>query len=188
MQRRDFVSATLSGTAALSVRRAPPAEPVPSFELAEATVADLQALMRAGRQTATSITHGYLARIEAIDRRGPGLRAVIEVNPDAVTDAAALDRERRAGTVRGPLHGIPVLIKDNIRSFPPDPFQSVSDDCAARKVGARTRSAHGSRSNPSPLRRRAAPTRAWPAPSLGGSAARRGWGPNTNRAPRGRGN
>ncbi|MBM4407162.1 MAG: amidase [Chloroflexi bacterium] len=82
--------------------------------LEEATVAQLGAWMAAGRETAASITEWYLARIAALDRRGPGLHAVIETNPDALSIAAALDDERRAGRVRGPLHGIPVLVKDNI--------------------------------------------------------------------------
>ena len=80
----------------------------------EATVAQLQAGMAAGRCTARSLTQAYLRRIEALDRRGPTLRSVLELNPDALAIADALDRERKAGRVRGPLHGIPVLIKDNI--------------------------------------------------------------------------
>ena len=88
-----------------------PALAVPPFELEEATIADLQAAMTTGRHTAQSIAEAYLARIEAVDRV---LRSVIEVNPDALSIAARLDDERRAGQVRGPLHGIPVLIKDNI--------------------------------------------------------------------------
>lgn len=70
--------------------------------------------MAAGRCTARSLTQAYLRRIEALDRRGPTLRSVLELNPDALAIADALDRERKAGRVRGPLHGIPVLIKDNI--------------------------------------------------------------------------
>ncbi len=70
--------------------------------------------MRSGAQTARSITEQYLARIEAIDRRGPAINSVIEVNPDALAIAELRDRERRDGRTRGPLHGIPVLLKDNI--------------------------------------------------------------------------
>ena len=84
------------------------------FALEEANLADLQAGMTAGRMTAHSITQQYLDRIRALDRTGPTLRSVIEINPDALSIAAALDRERKAGKVRGPLHGIPILIKDNI--------------------------------------------------------------------------
>jgi amidase len=88
-----------------------PALALPPFELEEATIAGLQAAMASGRHTARSIAEAYLARIEAVDGV---LRSVIEVNPDALEIAARLDDERRAGQVRGPLHGIPVLIKDNI--------------------------------------------------------------------------
>jgi len=70
--------------------------------------------MREGRYTARAITELYIRRIEALDRRGPELRHVLEINPDALEIAERLDAERRAGRVRGPLHGIPVLLKDNI--------------------------------------------------------------------------
>jgi amidase len=83
-------------------------------DLEEATIADLQAEMTAGRLTSVRLVRQYLARIRAIDERGPALNSVIEVNPDAVDIARDLDRERRRGNVRGPLHGIPVLLKDNI--------------------------------------------------------------------------
>ncbi len=84
------------------------------FPLNEITIDDLQQKMVSGELTSRSITEMYLHRIEAIDKGGPGLNAVIEVNPDALEIAGALDRERSKGKVRGPLHGIPVLIKDNI--------------------------------------------------------------------------
>ncbi|HEY2431683.1 MAG TPA: amidase [Vicinamibacterales bacterium] len=86
----------------------------PSFPLEEATAAQLQEWMSAGRYTSRQLTEMYLRRIEEIDRKGPGLHAVIEVNPDALSIADSLDAERRARGTRGPLHGIPVLIKDNI--------------------------------------------------------------------------
>ncbi len=70
--------------------------------------------MKSGKWTARSITEAYLSRIEAVDRSGPSIRSVIETNPDALAIADALDRERNAGRVRGPLHGVPVLVKDNI--------------------------------------------------------------------------
>ncbi|HJP86442.1 MAG TPA: amidase [Gemmatimonadaceae bacterium] len=84
------------------------------FELEEATIDDLQKWMASGRMTARSITQLYLDRIAALDRKGPALHHVIEVNPDALSMAAALDRERKSGHVRGPLHGIPILLKDNV--------------------------------------------------------------------------
>ncbi len=85
-----------------------------AFELDEITIAELQDGMKSGKYTARSIAEKYLARIEAIDARGPALRSVIETNPEALAIAEALDKERKAKGVRGPLHGIPVLIKDNI--------------------------------------------------------------------------
>ena len=84
------------------------------FELEEATISDLQARMAAGQLTARSIAQQYLDRIAELDRKGPTLRHVIEVNPDALSIADSLDQERKAARVRGPLHGIPILIKDNI--------------------------------------------------------------------------
>ena len=91
----------------------PPAEIKPS-ELDEITIADLQAGMASGKFSARSITEKYLARIEEIDKHGPMINSVIEVNPDALAIADALDQERKAQHVRGPMHGVPVLIKDNI--------------------------------------------------------------------------
>ncbi|WP_046246687.1 amidase [Hymenobacter terrenus] len=87
-----------------------------AFALHEATVADLQDRMAKGTETARSLCEKYLARIKALNEQGPMLRAVIETNPDTLTIADSLDKERKGGKVRGPLHGIPVLIKDNIDS------------------------------------------------------------------------
>jgi amidase len=86
----------------------------PSFNLEELSFADLQQRMQSGQETARSIAQKYIARIDAVDRGGPALRSLLEVNPDALTIADALDAERRNGRVRGPLHGIPILLKDNI--------------------------------------------------------------------------
>jgi amidase len=85
-----------------------------SFELDEITVGELQDGMTSGRFTAHSITEKYLARIDAIDKHGPAINSVIEVNPDALSIAKGLDKERKQKHLRGPLHGIPILIKDNI--------------------------------------------------------------------------
>lgn len=85
-----------------------------SFDLNELSIVDLQKGIQAGKYTARSLAEKYLARIEAIDRKGPTLRSVIEVNPDALALADELDREHKKPGPRGPLHGIPVLIKDNI--------------------------------------------------------------------------
>lgn len=86
------------------------------FPLLEATVGELQAMMESGERTAKAITQLYLDRIAAIDDAGPELNAVIEANPAALSIAERLDQERAEGQVRGPLHGIPVLIKDNINT------------------------------------------------------------------------
>ena len=87
---------------------------VKPFLLDEASIPQLQQWMAGGKHSAVWIAKKYLARIEALDRRGPVLNAVIEINPDAIAIAADLDRQRRAKGPRGPLHGIPVMIKDNI--------------------------------------------------------------------------
>ncbi len=96
-----------------SVGPAGQAQP-PAFPLDEATVEQLQQWMQAGRYTSRQLVDLYLGRIEQVDRSGPALRSVIEVNPEARTIADALDAERKTRGLRGPLHGIPVLIKDNI--------------------------------------------------------------------------
>jgi amidase len=80
----------------------------------EATIAELQQAMASGALTSRDLTAAYLARIDAMDQRGPTLRAMLDLNPDALAIADELDAERRTGHVRGPLHGIPVVLKDNI--------------------------------------------------------------------------
>jgi amidase len=122
LSRRQFLQTSAVGGLAVATQRAnaavarPTAAPVrvPEFELEEATITALQGYMASGRYSARSLCDAYLARIEAVDHSGPTLRAVIELNPDAPAIADQLDAERRAGHLRGPLHGIPVLIKDNI--------------------------------------------------------------------------
>jgi len=93
---------------------ASPAGTVPAFELEELTLDELQRRMAAGTLTSRRLTAAYLARIAALDRRGPALHHVIETNPDALAIADSLDAERRTKGARGPLHGIPVLLKDNL--------------------------------------------------------------------------
>lgn len=85
-----------------------------TFELEEVTVAELADQMASGARTSEEITGMYLDRIAALDRDGPRLRSIIETNPEALEIARRLDEERAAGTVRGPLHGIPIVLKDNI--------------------------------------------------------------------------
>jgi amidase len=86
------------------------------FELSEHTIEQLQQKMTAGTHTSRAITETYLKRITDFDKSGPKINSVIEVNPDALSIADAMDKERKAGKLRGPLHGIPVLIKDNINT------------------------------------------------------------------------
>lgn len=120
MKRRDFLGATVSTGLAATIQTPPPgpislpAMAAQSFELNEITVPSLQAAMQSGQYTARRVTELYLARIESVDRQGPKLNSVIEVNPDAMAIAESLDAERKGGRIRGPLHGVPILIKDNI--------------------------------------------------------------------------
>src|SRR5689334_16946155 len=84
------------------------------IDVVELSATDAQARMTAGSLTSADLTRAYLDRIAKIDDAGPTLNSVIEINPNAAADAAALDAERKSGKVRGPMHGIPVLIKDNV--------------------------------------------------------------------------
>jgi amidase len=113
MERRTFLAAGVTGGIAAAATAPVEAESVP-FSLAEVSLADLQERLRTGKESARSLAEKYLARIEAIDHGGPALRSVIEVNPDALAIADALDRERKEKGARGPLHGLPLLVKDNI--------------------------------------------------------------------------
>ena len=123
-RRRFLQTSALAGVSAavlptLAAARAdsacpPPISEIKPFELDEITIVDLQAGMASGKFSARSITEKYLARIEEIDKQGPALNSVLEINPDALAIADALDKERKEQHVRGPMHGIPVLIKDNI--------------------------------------------------------------------------
>jgi amidase len=122
LTRRSFLEVSAAGMiAAREARFRPDTAEVPSgemqapaFALEELTIDDLQSRMRSASETSESLTRQYLDRIDAIDQRGPAINAVIELNPDALSIASQLDAERKAGKVRGALHGIPVLIKDNI--------------------------------------------------------------------------
>src|SRR5436305_1356241 len=145
MDRRAFLEqATVSGSVAavgavlpglargVSRPTAPVAAP---FELEEATIAGLQAGLESGKYTARSLVAAYLQRIEELDRKGPALRALLEANPDALAQAGALDAERKAKGPRGPLHGIPVLVKDNIATR--DRMQSTAGSLALAGVDTR---------------------------------------------------
>jgi len=103
-------------------------------DVVEASIADLQAALLAGRTTSRGLVNAYLARIRAIDKSGPRINSIIELNPDALKIAGELDRERAAKQVRGPLHGIPVLIKDNIATA--DAMQTTAGSLALVGVKA----------------------------------------------------
>jgi len=118
MNRRSFIKTA----AALSL--AVPAEELvaavePAFDPVEQSIASLQKALAAGAITSEALTAAYLARIARFDQQGPGYRSVLALNPRALTAARALDAERRAGKVRGPLHGIPIIVKDNIETADP---------------------------------------------------------------------
>ena len=122
--RRTFLQAALSSGAVATLypalgaaREITPVSSAPEvkpFELDEITISDLQDGMKSGRFTARSLVEKYSARIDEIDKRGSAINAIIEMNPDALSIADALDQERKTKGPRGPLHGVPVLIKDNI--------------------------------------------------------------------------
>ncbi|MGN6212968.1 amidase [Parafilimonas sp.] len=126
MQRRNFLKHTsvaglvfspvFKTSSSVAVEKNTPENNIDDFELDEATIDMLQQAMQSGKYTSRRITELYLKRIEAIDKNGPKLNAVIEINPDALKIAGAMDAERKAGKIRGPMHGIPVLIKDNINT------------------------------------------------------------------------
>jgi amidase len=128
MDRREFLlntagtlSVAVAGSAFDVAGSGPHAIPyasarVPKFDLDEITVQELQQKMQHGELSSRAITKRYLSRIAALDKKGPAVNAVIEINPDALAIAAAMDEERKAGKIRRPLHGIPILIKDNIDS------------------------------------------------------------------------
>ena len=129
--RREFLRTSLLGTAAIATATAKPSVArlaiaeantviysgdVPAFELDEVTISELQDAMKSGKLTSRSITEKYLARIDQVDKQGPAINAIIELNPDALSIADAMDKERKEKGPRGPLHGIPILIKDNINT------------------------------------------------------------------------
>ncbi|MGB2621433.1 MAG: amidase [Candidatus Acidiferrum sp.] len=145
--RRKFLQTSLLGGAAIAA--GPAMQPafgaprqsancgeaaeVPAFEFDEITIGELQDGMKSGKYSAQSIAGKYLGRIAAVDKSGPKVNSVIEVNPDALEIAEALDKERKEKGPRGPLHGIPVLIKDNIATA--DRMQTTAGSLAL--VGSR---------------------------------------------------
>ena len=118
MDRRLFLGLAVALSACQGKHKAPEvaAAKPPAFDAVGASAAELATLMRTGTLDSATLTRHYLERIARLNTSGPALRAVIETNPDAVASATTLDHERAAGKVRGPLHGLPILIKDNIET------------------------------------------------------------------------
>ena len=122
MNRREFVETLAAAALASSAgAAAAPATVATGFDPSERTIGELSAAQAQGTLSAEALTRSYMDRIERYDRRGPKIGAVLALNPRALEDARALDAERRAGKLRGPLHGIPLLIKDNVETRDPMP-------------------------------------------------------------------
>ncbi|MGB6603620.1 MAG: amidase [Steroidobacteraceae bacterium] len=125
MNRREFLG-TLGAVGVAAGGEVSAAAGGADFDPTEKTIAELSRAQAQGSLSAEALTRSYLGRIERYDRRGPKLGAVLAVNPDALRAARALDAERRTGRLRGPLHGIPLLIKDNIETLDPMPTTAGS--------------------------------------------------------------
>jgi len=130
MERRNFIknatlaltgiatlqSSLLNASPTLKEKKLPENNFADDFELNEVTITELQEKMSSGKLSSEQITQLYLKRIDEVDKKGPAINAVIEINPDAISIAKAMDVERKAGKVRSALHGIPILLKDNINT------------------------------------------------------------------------
>jgi amidase len=131
MKRRQFLATAIAGSAAAQtacqyIPAAPNSFTPPEFELDELNLGQLADGLARGKWTSARLVELYLARIDAVDRNGPRLGAVLALNPDAAAIAHSLDQERANGHVRGPLHGIPILVKDNIETRDPIPTTAGS--------------------------------------------------------------
>jgi amidase len=115
MNRRDLLALAAAAAAAALLPSSARAADIPAFEWEEAPIPKLRAALDSGKTTAVALAEAFLARIGAVDKAGPAVNSVIELNPDALAIAAALDEERKTKP-RGPLHGLPVLVKDNLDS------------------------------------------------------------------------
>lgn len=128
--RRKLLQATNAAAAATFIGERAWATTLPPSQenIVEASVADLQSALISGKTTSQALVRAYLARIEAYDKNGPAVNAIIEANPDALTIAMDRDKERRDGKSRGPMHGIPILLKDNIATA--DKMQTTAGSLA----------------------------------------------------------
>ncbi len=116
LRNSSLTGASLAAAGVVSAAASPSKKSPTVFSLNEATISGLQEQMQAGRITSVELVKAYLKRIREVDQAGPKVNAVMEINPDVLEIAKQLDAERKAGNLRGPLHGIPLLIKDNIDS------------------------------------------------------------------------
>src|ERR1044072_5376548 len=114
MKRRDFLHTTAAVSVLAIAKPSSALTPPPAFELDELSINDLQQGLQSGKYSSKALVEKYVDRINDVDKKGPTLRSVIELNPDAESIASALDPEQKERGARGPLHGIPILIKDNI--------------------------------------------------------------------------
>ena len=113
VRRRTLLQSAVAGLLALAGKRPRLLEAAAPYDAFEKSISDLQADMEAGKTSAAELVRFYLDRIDAYDQAGPRLNAVLFLNPNAGAEARALDAERHRKKLRGPLHGIPVLLKDN---------------------------------------------------------------------------
>ena len=135
MKRRKFIQLALVTSAGVVIGEKAMAATMGAttgnkreFSIVEAGATELQAAMSSGKLTSKQLVMAYLARIREVDKSGPRINSIIEINPDAIAIATALDKERKAGRVRGPLHGIPLLLKDNIATA--DKMQTTAGSLA----------------------------------------------------------
>ncbi len=129
MDRRGFLTTTGALSLAAAVGQLRAADH--AFDPTEQTIAALTRALAAGAVTSEALTAAYLRRIARFDHHGPQYRSVLAVNADALKDARALDSERKSGKLRGPLHGIPIIVKDNIETR--DPMATTAGSYALAK-------------------------------------------------------
>ena len=116
----------MGGISASAIGQAVQEAPVVPADVTERSISELQAMLADGQTSSVALVRAYLSRIAAMDRKGPDLRSIIAINPQALDEARELDAERKAGRLRGPLHGIPIVIKDNIELAGPLPTTAGS--------------------------------------------------------------